>query len=179
MFSTRTPHTRVSKVSSPKWRWVCCCDLKSIPFKLSIFRFSLSVCAEKIRFRQIRSPSGRNQYASRSMLQRFSGPASSCPRAKVLKRTPASRSLTQRAAADTAMMLCEPVADLLLIFPADLPASSLQYQCGSVDFLCSPPLAKKGQTPRQCQDRPAVKPRPQPSTSPRPPTAQKPQGEPA
>nr|XP_040050242.1 faciogenital dysplasia [Gasterosteus aculeatus aculeatus] len=58
---------------------------------------------------------------------------------------------------------------------ADLPASSLQYQCGSVDFLCSPPLAKKGQTPRQCQDRPAVKPRPQPSTSPRPPTAQKPQ----
>ncbi|XP_037334134.2 faciogenital dysplasia isoform X2 [Pungitius pungitius] len=58
---------------------------------------------------------------------------------------------------------------------SDLPASSLQYQCGSVDFLCSPRLAKKGQTPRQCHDRPAVKPRPQPSASPRPPTAQKPQ----
>ncbi|KAM8864203.1 faciogenital dysplasia isoform 2-T2 [Spinachia spinachia] len=58
---------------------------------------------------------------------------------------------------------------------SDLPASSLQYQCGPVDFLCSPLLAKKGQAPRQCHDRPAVKPRPQPCTSPRPPTAQKPQ----
>ncbi|KAM6929693.1 faciogenital dysplasia [Lycodopsis pacificus] len=57
----------------------------------------------------------------------------------------------------------------------DLPASSLQYQCGSVDYLCSPRLAKKGPTPRQCHDRPAIKPRPQPSTSPRPPAAQKPQ----
>ncbi|XP_068454139.1 faciogenital dysplasia isoform X2 [Clinocottus analis] len=58
---------------------------------------------------------------------------------------------------------------------SDLPASSLQYQRGSVDFLCSPRLAKKGPTPRQCHDRPAVKPRPQPSASPRPPPAQKPQ----
>lgn len=58
---------------------------------------------------------------------------------------------------------------------ADLPASSLQYQCGSVDYLRSPRLAKKGPTPRQCHDRPAIKPRPQPSTSPRPPAAQKPQ----
>ncbi|XP_041656139.1 faciogenital dysplasia [Cheilinus undulatus] len=57
----------------------------------------------------------------------------------------------------------------------DLPASSLQYQCGSVDYLCSPRLVKKIPTPRQCHDRPAIKPRPQSSTSPRPPTAQKPQ----
>ncbi|KAM4562851.1 faciogenital dysplasia isoform 2-T2 [Odontesthes bonariensis] len=57
----------------------------------------------------------------------------------------------------------------------DLAASSLQYPCGSVDYLCSPRLVKKGPTPRPCHDRPAIKPRPQPSTSPRPPTAQKPQ----
>ncbi|XP_029362096.1 faciogenital dysplasia [Echeneis naucrates] len=57
----------------------------------------------------------------------------------------------------------------------DLPASSLQYSCGSVDYLCSPRLVKKGPTPRPCHDRPAIKPRPQPSTSPRSPTAQKPQ----
>ncbi|XP_068183737.1 faciogenital dysplasia isoform X2 [Antennarius striatus] len=57
----------------------------------------------------------------------------------------------------------------------DLPASSLQYPCGSVDYLCSPRLAKKGPSPRPCQDWPAVKPRPQPSTPPRPPPAQKPQ----
>ncbi|XP_034447171.1 faciogenital dysplasia isoform X2 [Hippoglossus hippoglossus] len=57
----------------------------------------------------------------------------------------------------------------------DLPASALQYQCGSVDYLCSPQLAKKGPTPRPCHDRPAIKPRPQPSSSPRPQTAQKPQ----
>lgn len=62
------------------------------------------------------------------------------------------------------------------LFSPDLPASSLQYQCGSVDYLCSPRLVKKGPTPRPCHDRPAIKPRPQPSTSPRPPTAQKPQG---
>ncbi|XP_040910089.1 faciogenital dysplasia isoform X3 [Toxotes jaculatrix] len=57
----------------------------------------------------------------------------------------------------------------------DLPASSLQYQCGSVDYLCSPRLVKKGPSPRPCHDRPAIKPRPQPSASPRPPTVQKPQ----
>ncbi|XP_035995117.1 faciogenital dysplasia [Fundulus heteroclitus] len=57
----------------------------------------------------------------------------------------------------------------------DLPASSLQYSCGSVDYLCSPRLAKKGPTTRPCHDKPAVKPRPQTSTLPRPPTAQKPQ----
>ncbi|XP_058498897.1 LOW QUALITY PROTEIN: faciogenital dysplasia [Solea solea] len=57
----------------------------------------------------------------------------------------------------------------------DLPASSLQYQCGSVDYLCSPPLVKKGPTTRPCHDKPAIKPRPQSCTSPRPPTAQKPQ----
>ncbi|XP_068609538.1 faciogenital dysplasia [Brachionichthys hirsutus] len=57
----------------------------------------------------------------------------------------------------------------------DLPASSLQYQCGSVDYLCSPRLAKKGPSPRPCHDRPAIKPRPQSSTSPRRPTNQKPQ----
>ncbi|CAB1442545.1 unnamed protein product [Pleuronectes platessa] len=57
----------------------------------------------------------------------------------------------------------------------DLPASALQYQCGSVDYLCSPQLVKKGPTPRPCHDRPAIKPRPQPSSSPRPQTAQKPQ----
>ena len=62
------------------------------------------------------------------------------------------------------------------LFSPDLPASSLQYQCGPVDYLCSPRLVKKGPTPRPCHDRPAIKPRPQPSTSPRPPTAQKPQG---
>ncbi|AWP09927.1 putative FYVE RhoGEF and PH domain-containing protein 3-like [Scophthalmus maximus] len=57
----------------------------------------------------------------------------------------------------------------------DLPASSLQYQCGSGDFLCSPQLVTKGPTPRPCHDRPAIKPRPPASASPRPPTAQKPQ----
>ncbi|XP_038128437.1 faciogenital dysplasia isoform X1 [Cyprinodon tularosa] len=57
----------------------------------------------------------------------------------------------------------------------DLPPSSLQYQCGSVDYLCSPRLAKKGPTTRPCPDKPAIKPRPQTSTLPRPPTAQKPQ----
>ncbi|KAM3871631.1 faciogenital dysplasia [Diretmus argenteus] len=57
----------------------------------------------------------------------------------------------------------------------DLPPSSLQYQCGSVDYLCSPRLVKKGPPPRPCHDRPAIKPRPQPATSPRLPTAQKPQ----
>ncbi|XP_033982376.1 faciogenital dysplasia [Trematomus bernacchii] len=57
----------------------------------------------------------------------------------------------------------------------DLPASSLQYQCGSANHLCSPRLVKKGPTPRPCHDKPAIKPRPQPSTLPRPPTAQKPQ----
>ncbi|XP_067383389.1 faciogenital dysplasia isoform X2 [Channa argus] len=56
----------------------------------------------------------------------------------------------------------------------DLPAPPLQYQCGSVDYLCSPRLVKKNTT-RPCHDRPAIKPRPQPSTSPKPPTAQKPQ----
>ncbi|KAF0036089.1 hypothetical protein F2P81_011401 [Scophthalmus maximus] len=56
-----------------------------------------------------------------------------------------------------------------------LPASSLQYQCGSGDFLCSPQLVTKGPTPRPCHDRPAIKPRPPASASPRPPTAQKPQ----
>lgn len=66
---------------------------------------------------------------------------------------------------------------LLSLSSPDLPASSLQYQCGSVDYLCSPRLVKKGPTPRPCHDRPAIKPRPQPSASPRPPTAQKPQGE--
>lgn len=60
------------------------------------------------------------------------------------------------------------------MFSADLPASSLQYPHGPVNYLCSPRLAKKGPTPRPCHDRPAVKPRPQPST--RPPAAQKPQG---
>ncbi|XP_054902221.1 faciogenital dysplasia isoform X1 [Poeciliopsis prolifica] len=57
----------------------------------------------------------------------------------------------------------------------DLPASSLQYSCESVDYLCSPRLAKKGPTTRPCHDKPAIKPRPQTSTLPRPPTAQKPQ----
>ncbi|KAM9752661.1 faciogenital dysplasia [Menidia menidia] len=57
----------------------------------------------------------------------------------------------------------------------DLAAPSLQYPCGSVDYLCSPRLVKKGPTPRPCHDRPAIKPRPQPSASPRPPIAQKPQ----
>nr|XP_019951505.1 PREDICTED: FYVE, RhoGEF and PH domain-containing protein 3-like [Paralichthys olivaceus] len=57
----------------------------------------------------------------------------------------------------------------------DLPASALQYQCGSVDYLCSPQLVKKSPTPRPCHDRPAIKPRPQSSSSPRPQTAQKPQ----
>uniref|UniRef100_A0A3P9MKT7 FYVE, RhoGEF and PH domain containing 3 n=1 Tax=Oryzias latipes TaxID=8090 RepID=A0A3P9MKT7_ORYLA len=56
---------------------------------------------------------------------------------------------------------------------ADLPASSLQYSCSPINYLCSPRLAKKGQIPRPCHDRPAVTPRPQPST--RPPAAQKPQ----
>lgn len=65
---------------------------------------------------------------------------------------------------------------ILSLSSPDLPASSLQYQCGSVDYLCSPRLVKKGPTPRPCHDRPAIKPRPQPSASPRPPTAQKPQG---
>ncbi|GLD49956.1 FYVE, RhoGEF and PH domain-containing protein 3-like isoform X1, partial [Lates japonicus] len=32
---------------------------------------------------------------------------------------------------------------------ADLPASSLQYQCGSVDYLCSPRLVKKGRQPHR------------------------------
>ncbi|KAM9786015.1 faciogenital dysplasia [Neosynchiropus ocellatus] len=59
---------------------------------------------------------------------------------------------------------------------ADLPAASLQYQCGSVDYLCSPRLVEKAaQPPRPCHEKPALKPRPQPSTSPRPPTSQKPQ----
>ncbi|XP_061591824.1 faciogenital dysplasia isoform X1 [Cololabis saira] len=57
----------------------------------------------------------------------------------------------------------------------DLPASSLQYPCGSVDYLCSPQLVKKGPTPRPCHDKPAIKPRPQPPASPRTPSAQKPQ----
>ncbi|XP_026188793.1 faciogenital dysplasia [Mastacembelus armatus] len=57
----------------------------------------------------------------------------------------------------------------------DLTASSLQYQCGSVGYLCSPRLVKKGPAPRPCHDRPAIKPRPQPSTLPRLPSAQKPQ----
>ncbi|XP_005749123.1 faciogenital dysplasia isoform X2 [Pundamilia nyererei] len=57
----------------------------------------------------------------------------------------------------------------------DLPASPLQYQCGSVDYLCSPRLIKKGPTPRPCHDKPPIKPRPQPPTSPRTLTAQKPQ----
>ncbi|XP_026223709.1 faciogenital dysplasia isoform X2 [Anabas testudineus] len=57
----------------------------------------------------------------------------------------------------------------------DLPASSLQYQCGSVDYLCSPRLVKKSPTPRQCHDRPAIKPRPHLSTLSRQPNAQKPQ----
>ncbi|XP_056131348.1 faciogenital dysplasia [Lampris incognitus] len=57
----------------------------------------------------------------------------------------------------------------------DLPPSSLQYPCGSVDYLCSPRLVKKGPAPRPCPNRPAVKPRPQPTTSPRLSTAQKPQ----
>ncbi|XP_071401056.1 FYVE, RhoGEF and PH domain-containing protein 3-like isoform X1 [Centroberyx affinis] len=61
------------------------------------------------------------------------------------------------------------------IAAVNLPPSSLQYQCGSVDYLCSPRLVKKGPTPRPCHDRPAIKPRPQPSTSPRLTTAQKPQ----
>ncbi|MED6241549.1 hypothetical protein ATANTOWER_019078, partial [Ataeniobius toweri] len=56
-----------------------------------------------------------------------------------------------------------------------LTASSLQYSCGSVDYLCSPRLAKKGPTTRPCHDKPAIKPRPQTSTLSRPPTAQKPQ----
>ncbi|XP_014000898.1 FYVE, RhoGEF and PH domain-containing protein 3 isoform X1 [Salmo salar] len=55
----------------------------------------------------------------------------------------------------------------------DLPPSSLQCQCGSVDFQCSPRLAKKDlPPPRQCHVRPAVKPRPQPTATP---TFQKPQ----
>ncbi|XP_041860208.1 faciogenital dysplasia [Melanotaenia boesemani] len=57
----------------------------------------------------------------------------------------------------------------------DLPASSVQYPCRSVDYLCSPRLVKKDPAPRPCHDRPAIKPRPQPSTSSRPPIAQKPQ----
>ncbi|XP_060931073.1 faciogenital dysplasia [Limanda limanda] len=57
----------------------------------------------------------------------------------------------------------------------DLPASALQYQCGPLDYPCSPQLVKKGPTPRPWHDRPAIKPRPQPSSSPRPQTAQKPQ----
>ena len=65
---------------------------------------------------------------------------------------------------------------LCFLSSADLPASALQYQCGPVDYPCSPQLAKKGPTPRPCHDRPAIKPRPQPSSSPRPQTAQKPQG---
>ncbi|CAB1336169.1 unnamed protein product [Coregonus sp. 'balchen'] len=56
---------------------------------------------------------------------------------------------------------------------ADLPPSSLQYQCGSVDFLCSPRLGKKAPPPpRSCHGRPAVKPCPQPTATP---TSQKPQ----
>ncbi|XP_028309972.1 faciogenital dysplasia isoform X2 [Gouania willdenowi] len=57
----------------------------------------------------------------------------------------------------------------------DLSGSSLPYQCGPVEYLCSPRLQKNGPTPRQCHNRPAIKPRPQSSTSPRPPVAQKPQ----
>ncbi|XP_034028648.1 faciogenital dysplasia isoform X2 [Thalassophryne amazonica] len=57
---------------------------------------------------------------------------------------------------------------------SDLPPSSLQYQCRSVDYLCSPRLVKKGPTPRPCHDRPAIKPRPHPP-SPRLFGAQKPQ----
>nr|XP_061802183.1 FYVE, RhoGEF and PH domain-containing protein 3-like [Nerophis lumbriciformis] len=52
-----------------------------------------------------------------------------------------------------------------------LPATSLQYQYGSTDYLCSPRLLKKA----SCHEKPAIKPRPQPSTTPRPPVAQKPQ----
>ncbi|XP_045063158.1 FYVE, RhoGEF and PH domain-containing protein 3-like isoform X1 [Coregonus clupeaformis] len=55
----------------------------------------------------------------------------------------------------------------------DIPPSSLQCQCGSVDFLCSPRLAKKDlPPPRPCHGRPAVKPRPQLTATP---TSQKPQ----
>ncbi|XP_028979924.2 faciogenital dysplasia isoform X1 [Esox lucius] len=55
----------------------------------------------------------------------------------------------------------------------DLPPSSLQYQCGSVDFRCSPRLGKQAPpTPRPCHDRPAVKPRPHPTATP---ISQKPQ----
>ncbi|XP_052337941.1 FYVE, RhoGEF and PH domain-containing protein 3-like isoform X1 [Oncorhynchus keta] len=55
----------------------------------------------------------------------------------------------------------------------DLSPSSLQYQCGSVDFLCSPRLGKKAPPPpRPCHSRPAVKPHPQPTATP---TSQKPQ----
>ncbi|KAM9344215.1 faciogenital dysplasia isoform 2-T2 [Pholidichthys leucotaenia] len=57
----------------------------------------------------------------------------------------------------------------------DLPPSPLQYPCGSVDYLCSPRLIKKGPTPKPCHEKPVIKPRPQTSTLPRPPTAQKPQ----
>ncbi|XP_029011126.1 faciogenital dysplasia isoform X2 [Betta splendens] len=55
----------------------------------------------------------------------------------------------------------------------DLPASSLQYQCRSVDYLCSPRLLKKGPPVRQCQEKPAIKPRP--CSASRPPAAHKPQ----
>ncbi|XP_055787998.1 FYVE, RhoGEF and PH domain-containing protein 3-like isoform X1 [Salvelinus fontinalis] len=55
----------------------------------------------------------------------------------------------------------------------DLSPSSLQYQCGSVDFLCSPRLGKKAPPPpRPCHGWPAVKPHPQPTATP---TSQKPQ----
>ncbi|XP_062315171.1 faciogenital dysplasia isoform X1 [Osmerus eperlanus] len=59
----------------------------------------------------------------------------------------------------------------------DHPASSLQYQCGSVDFLCSPRLGKKATPSRPCHGRPVAKPRPQPQTTTisKAPAAQKPQ----
>ncbi|KAM6977532.1 LOW QUALITY PROTEIN: faciogenital dysplasia [Aplochiton taeniatus] len=58
----------------------------------------------------------------------------------------------------------------------DLPAAPLQYQCGSVDFLCSPRLEKKAPPPRPCQGRTAVKPHPQPpNNTPKTAAAQKPQ----
>ncbi|KAF7664843.1 hypothetical protein LDENG_00161820 [Lucifuga dentata] len=65
--------------------------------------------------------------------------------------------------------------DMSVLLFIELSPSSLSYPCGSVEYLCSPRLVKKGQTPRPCHDRPAIKPRPQPSTSPSLPTAKKPQ----
>ncbi|XP_008317601.1 faciogenital dysplasia [Cynoglossus semilaevis] len=58
---------------------------------------------------------------------------------------------------------------------ADLPVSSLPYQCGPAGRLSSPPLVKRSPGPRTCHQKPAIKPRPQTSTTPRPPSTQKPQ----